>query len=138
MLLAMQTSYIIISHTTEGVDGDFMGTTCMVTFANGSGPGAVSTPPCNIAIIDDSMVEQRENFSLSATVINSNGLTVQFTAGGDSASGVIIDDDGMLILAQLLLVYGQLKCLIYQYIYHATADEYILLIILHLIISIHC
>ena len=82
-----------------------MGTTCMVTFANGSEPGAISTPLCDITIINDLMVEQRENFSLSASVINSNGLTVQFSAGGDSASCIIIDDDGMLILTQLLLVY---------------------------------
>ena len=67
----------------------------MVTFAAGSGPGNMSTPPCDIAINNDLMVEPDETFSLSATIINSNGQAAQFTAGGDTASATIIDDDGM-------------------------------------------
>ena len=67
----------------------------MVTFAAGSGPGNMSTPPCDIAINNDLMVELDETFSLSATIINSNGQAAQFTAGGDTASATIIDDDGM-------------------------------------------
>ena len=41
------------------------------------------------------MVEPDETFSLSATIINSNAQAAQFTAGGDTASATIIDDDGM-------------------------------------------
>ena len=66
----------------------------MVTFAAGSGPGNMSTPPCDIAINNDLMVEPDETFSLSATIINSNGQAAQFTAGGDTASATIINDDG--------------------------------------------
>ena len=55
----------------------------------------MSTPPCDIAINNDLMVELDETFSLSATIVNSNGQAAQFTAGGDTASATIIDDDGM-------------------------------------------
>ena len=43
------------------------------------------------------MVELDETFSLNATIVNSNGQDAQFTAGGDSASAAIIDDDGMVV-----------------------------------------
>ena len=66
----------------------------MVTFAAGSGPTASSTF-CNIPIINDLCLEEDETFSLSATITNSNGQTAQFTAGGDSATATILDDDGM-------------------------------------------
>ena len=73
---------------------DFIGVTCTVTFAAGSGPGAMSTPSCDITINNDNSIEQDETFSLSATILNVNGQSVQFTAGGDSASATILDDDG--------------------------------------------
>jgi len=82
-----------LSYTTA--DEDFIETTCTVTFAAGSGPGAMSMPPCDIAINNDLMVEPDETFTLSATILNSNGQAAQFTAGGDTASATIIDDDGM-------------------------------------------
>ena len=55
----------------------------------------MSTPSCDITINNDNSIEQDETFSLSATILNVNGQTVQFTAGGDSASATILDDDGM-------------------------------------------
>ena len=82
-----------LSYTIAGED--FIETTCTVTFAAGSGPGAMSMPPCDIAINNDLMVEPDETFTLSATILNSNGQAAQFTAGGDTASATIIDDDGM-------------------------------------------
>ena len=86
-----------ISHTTEGAGEDFIGTTCLVTFTAASGPGSMSTS-CDVTIINDLIVELDEMFSLNATIINSNGQEVQFTAGGESASATIIDDDGMTLL----------------------------------------
>ena len=80
-----------ISHTTAGAD--FIAVTCIVLFPAGSGPGTVSTPSCDITIINDIIVELNEIFSLSATILSSNGQDAQFTAGGDSASATIIDDD---------------------------------------------
>ena len=43
-----------------------------------------------------------ETFSLTASIQNSNGQSAQFSAGGNSASATITDDDGMLV--QLLRV----------------------------------
>ena len=43
------------------------------------------------------MVELDETFSLNATIINSNGQDAQFTAGGESASATIMDDDGKVV-----------------------------------------
>ena len=85
-----------IFHTIEGAGEDFISTTCLVTLAAGSGPGAISTS-CDLIIINDLMVELDETFSLNATIVNSNGQDAQFTAGGDSASAAIIDDDGMVV-----------------------------------------
>jgi len=55
-----------------------------------------STPACNITVNNDLLVEQDETFSLTASIQNSNGQSVQFSASGDSASTTITDDDGML------------------------------------------
>ena len=82
--------------------GDFIGVTCLTTFTAGSGPGNSSTPACSIIINNDLLVEQDETFSLNASIQNGNGQSVQFSAGGDSASATITDDDGMLV--QLLSV----------------------------------
>lgn len=78
-----------------GAGADFLGTTCMVTFSAGSGPGALSTPSCGIVLNNDDLIEQDETFSLSATIQNVNGQTVQFSFGGNAASATITDDDGM-------------------------------------------
>ena len=87
-----------IFHKIEGPGAgeDFIGTTCLVTFTAGSGPGAISTP-CDITIINDLMVELDETFSLNANIINNNGQPAQFTAGGESASAIIMDDDGKVV-----------------------------------------
>jgi len=85
--------------------GDFIGATCLTTFTAGSVPGDSSTPPCNITITNDFLVEQDETFSLTARIQNSNGQSAQFSAGGDSASATIADDDGMLV--QLLSGFCQ-------------------------------
>ena len=69
----------------------------MVTFAAGSGPGAISTPSCDIIIINDLLLEQDETYSLGGNLINTSGQVAQFTAGGESASATIIDDDGRLV-----------------------------------------
>ena len=89
-----------ISHTIEGpgTDADYTGTTCMVTFSAGSGPGAQSTF-CSIPFIPDFCLEEDETFSLTAIILNSNGQTAQFTAGGDSATATIVDDDGMFVVS---------------------------------------
>ena len=91
-------SSLTISHTMDGpaaASGDFIGTTCTVTFAAGSGPGATTTPSCPITLIGDLVVEMDETFSLSATITNSNGESVSFTSGGNVATATIVDDDGM-------------------------------------------
>ena len=44
------------------------------------------------------MVEEDETFSFSAIITNSNGQAAQFTAGGDSATATIIDDNRMWFL----------------------------------------
>ena len=93
-----------ISLTTDGAlaaDGDFIGVTCLTTFTTGSGPGDSSTPPCNITITNDLILEPDETFSLNASIQNSNGQSAQFSAGGDTASATILDDDGM----SFVLVY---------------------------------
>ena len=91
--------YNNISSTIEGpgAGDDFIGTTCLVTFTAASGPGAISTS-CDITIVNDLMVELDETFSLNATIINSNGQDAQFTAGGESASATIMNDDGMFLI----------------------------------------
>ena len=97
--------YISSSLTIDGAlvaGGDFIGVTCLTTFTAGSGPGDSSTPACSIAINNDLLVEQDETFSLTASIQNSNGQSAQFSAGGNSASATITDDDGMLV--QLLSV----------------------------------
>ena len=53
----------------------------------------MSTPSCDITINNDNSIEKDETFSLSATILNANGQTAQFTVGGDSASATILDDD---------------------------------------------
>ena len=86
------------SLTTDGplnAGGDFIGVTCLTTFFAGSVPGAISSPACSITINNDAIFESDETFSLTASIQNSNGLSAQFSAGGDSASATIIDDDGM-------------------------------------------
>ena len=88
------------SHKTDGAlaaGGDFIGATCLTTFTAGSVPGDSSTPACSIAINNDLLVEQNETFSLTASIQSSNGQSAKFSAGGDSASATITDDDGMLV-----------------------------------------
>ena len=108
------------SVTTDGVlaaGGDFIGVTCLTTFTAGSVPGDSSTPACSITINNDLLVEQDETFSLNASIQISNGQSVQFSAGGNSASATITDDDGMLAWDILLphcrctdtLLYMQLR-----------------------------
>ena len=60
----------------------------------GGGPGDLSAA-CDIPIINDVLVEPDEIFSLSASVLNTNGQPARFTVGGNSASATIIDDDSM-------------------------------------------
>ena len=83
-----------------------MGVTCVTTFTAGSGPGSLSTPPCDITIHNDLIVEPDETFSLSASIQDSNGQSALFSAGGDSASATIIDDDSMLVV-----VTDQIVCM---------------------------
>ena len=88
------------SLTTDGplaAGGDFIGVTCVTTFTAGSGPGDSSTPACDITINNDLILEQNETFSLTASIQDSNGQSAQFSAGGDSASATIIDDEGTLV-----------------------------------------
>ena len=87
-----------ISHTTEDVD--FNGTTCSLTLPAGGGPGDLSAA-CDIPIINDLLVEGDETFSLSASVLNNNGQSAMFTAGGDSASATINDDDSTLFVCPM-------------------------------------
>ena len=87
------------SATTDGAlvtGGDFIGVTCLTTFTAESGPGNSSTPACSITINNDLILEQDEIFSLTASIQSSNGQSAQFSAGGDSASAIITDNDGML------------------------------------------
>ena len=89
----------ITSLKTDGnlaAGGDFIGVTCLTTFTAGSVPGNSSTPACSITINNDLILEEDETFSLSASIQNSNGQSAQFSAGGDSASATITDDDSML------------------------------------------
>ena len=104
-MIKQSISSLTISHTIDGAvaaGGDFIGITCTVAFAAGSGPGTVSTPSCDITIINDNIVEQNEVFSLSASIQNSNGQDARFTASGDSASATIIDNNGMLVVCYRL------------------------------------
>ena len=92
--------FAAISLKTDGAlaaDGDFIGVTCLTTFTAGSGPGDSSTPACSITINNDLILEQDETFSLNASIQNSNRQSAQFSAGGDTASATITDDDGMLV-----------------------------------------
>ena len=94
-MIKQSISSLTISHTIEGAGGDFVGTTCTVSFAAGSGPGATATPSCDITLNGDLLVELDETFSLSARITNSNGQSASFTTGGNVATATIIDDDGM-------------------------------------------
>ena len=76
----------------------------MVTFTAGSGPGDMSTPSCDITIINDNMVEEDETFSLSAIITNNNGQAAQFTAGGDSATATIIEDRMWFIHPRIITI----------------------------------
>ena len=68
-------------------------------------------PSCDIRIVEDTRIEASQTFSLSAAITNTNGqLIAQFTAGGDSVSATIVDDDGMLVVCFRL----KLKYLILQ------------------------
>ena len=90
-----------ISPSTDGTlaaGGDFIGVTCLTTFTAGSGPGNSSKPACSITINNDLILEQDETLSLTASIENSNGQSAQFSAGGDSASATITDDDSTLAL----------------------------------------
>ena len=83
--------------TTERGGIDFGGVQCLTTFTAGSGPGDSSTPPCDIPINNDLILEPDETFSLEAIILNNNGLPAQFSSGGDTASATIIDDEGILV-----------------------------------------
>ena len=74
----------------------------MTTFTAGSGPGSLSTPPCDITIHNDGIFEGDETFSLSARIVTNNGLSAQFSAGGDIASATIIDPS-MLVVPPIIL-----------------------------------
>lgn len=86
---------------------DFNGVTCQTILPAGSAPGDLSIPSCNIAILDDILIEPHETFSLSASIGRRDG-PAQFTTGGDSATVEIIDDDGMLVR---LLHYVLVACI---------------------------
>ena len=43
-------------------------------------------------------MEQNETFSLTVTIQNRNGQSVEFSTGGDNASATITDDDGQLLI----------------------------------------
>ena len=86
--------------------GDFIGMTCLTTFTAGSGPGDSSTPACNITINNDLLVEQDETFSLTASIHFTNGQSAQFSAGGNSTSATITDDDSMLVFAKHTSLIG--------------------------------
>jgi len=59
--------------------------------------GALQHQLVPLAINNDLLVEQDKTFSLTASIQNSNGQSAQFSAGGNSASATITDDDGMLV-----------------------------------------
>jgi len=46
---------------------------------------------------NDLLVEQDETFSVTARIQNRNGQSAQFSAGGDTTSATITDDDCMLL-----------------------------------------
>ncbi len=70
--------------------GDYTPTVTTLTFPRLSGGG--TTISFHIPINDDPIRESStETFGLSATIVDNLG---NFTAGGDTATGVIIDDDG--------------------------------------------
>jgi len=50
-------------------------------------------------------VEQNETFSLTVTIQNSNGQSAQFSAGGDTSSATITDDEGILFVATLCCLH---------------------------------
>ena len=70
--------------------GDYTTTTQTVNFPSGSSPTAQMC--IDIPIIDDNIVESNELFSVSASSSMSN---VQFAPGANTASVVIVDNDGM-------------------------------------------
>ena len=69
----------------------------------------MSTPSCDITIINDLLVEGNEIFSLSASIINNNGQAAQFTAGGDSAT-VIIEDRMWFIHPRIITIVPVTVC----------------------------
>ncbi len=67
---------------------DYTPVVTTVTFPRFAGGG--NTQDFTVPIIDELLVEGTETFILSATIVNDLG---NFTAGGDTATGVIIDND---------------------------------------------
>ena len=61
-----------------------------ITFVAQDGPNTIR--PFNITIIDDDVVENSETINLQASVADPG--PGGFTAGGDTAVVIIIDDDG--------------------------------------------
>ena len=63
----------------------------ILTFPAGSGP--ITQQPLQVFLIEDSFAENTESFELSAF---SNSAQAGFTQGGDTAIGLILNDDGRL------------------------------------------
>lgn len=70
---------------------DYNTTSDTLTFAAGSGPGTTLT--FNVPIIDDNLVEMMEEVPLTASV-NGGSSVGTFTAGGNTATIEINDNDG--------------------------------------------
>ncbi len=69
---------------------DYVPVVAQITFPAGSGPG--TTLGSALIPINDIRVESNENIPLTATITAGTG---SFTPGGDTATVVIQDDDGI-------------------------------------------
>lgn len=64
-----------------------------LVFSAGSGPGSILRD--NVTIIDENLVEVDEDFLLSVSLTNP-GDPAGFVAGRDTATALILNDDGGL------------------------------------------
>ena len=81
----------------------------VLIFPEGSGPGTILRD--NVTIVDDDIVEETEDFDLSASITNPSD-PARFVDTRDMAVGLIMDDDStfnILLYGRVSAMFGQVQ-----------------------------